>query len=82
MCYVWLEEEAEVVSGKKYVCDECKERFEIPATLVVKDPDFEKRLSKLKTGQFLSRSSQATGFEPEMRIPCCPFCSSKRIGEA
>jgi hypothetical protein len=70
------------MSGKKYVCDECRERVEIPATLVIKDPDFNKRLSQLKPGQFLSRSSQATGFEPELRISCCPFCSSMRIGEA
>lgn len=77
-----LEEEEEVVSGKKYVCDECKERFEIPAVLVEKDPDFNKRMRQLKPGQFISRSAKATGFEPELRIPCCPFCSSKRIGEA
>jgi len=82
VCYVWLDEEEEVVSGKKYICDECKEKFEIPATIVEKDPDFAKLASRLKPGQFASRPSQATGYESELRIPCCPFCSSKRIGEA
>ena len=64
-----------------YRCVKCKKEFPLPAKFVVVDPAFNEALTKLEDGQFLSRPTQASGYETKVEIPCCPFCYSKEINE-
>ena len=64
----------------KYHCKKCKKQFSIPATYIEKDPDFNKAVANLKPDEFLSRGPP-TGYEPEVHIPCCPFCYERDIEE-
>jgi len=65
----------------KFECSDCKKTFLYPAKRIDIDPEFTKRIAELKSGQFLSRLSTASGYEPIVETHVCPYCHSLNFQE-